>query len=539
MGGSGIDMSFEAVLSATKSNSESSTVGVSPIIHRDEKQLLSEVSCDDDYKYVVNNMDSLSVQTHLQRRFGNYKFMEDMACITRTITSSTTDDMQERSVAADYFNDLKVLGDVESASGHIDTVALDDTENILILKSVKIDKNGVVAAADLTHEAFVGTYGLNQLRQNVPNFSYILDSFQCNPVVNVDKEDYNLCLAGDSGMEYIIQEYVNPARPFGKFARTCSVEEFLDVFYQVMYALDYAHRQVDFTHYDLHTDNVMVRKLDATYQIKYETENGEEYIKTDKLAMIIDYGMSHIKYNETDYGYQWEKYGIFGQSSYIMHDVYKLIMFLALETRQRNPEVFDVLKQFYRFFSDKDELADISTDLKKHNYYALPVIGDSLSLTVQDFMSFVRQSVSFPISTTYDDNTPMLLDDTNYSVDDLVGNPCSDLNDISFRDRVVQKYVEVYKKIETYYSYVMQEYRHRNYRLMVMYMIAFFNNVMIFNRSSKIYENCDDPALNNVFAKLDTVDAYEQEIFNLAHDTDEIRNNDVYRELIPYIFIKE
>ena len=109
-----------------------------------------------------------------------------------------------------------------------------------------------------------------------------------------------------------------------------------------------ANKMIDFTHYDLHTGNILIRDINIEkFQIQYDTENGVEYITTDLIATFIDFGMSHI-YNEDliiagdhiengHYGvYNFLYYDVYPNKSWIMSDIYKVLLYSALVSMNAN-----------------------------------------------------------------------------------------------------------------------------------------------------------------------------------------------------------
>jgi hypothetical protein len=62
---------------------------------------------------------------------------------------------------------------------------------------------------------------------------------------------------------------------------------------QVLCAISIASQKIGFTHYDLHTDNIMIKKTKDDVAITYELEGGTFVIPTfGYIAIIIDFGFS-------------------------------------------------------------------------------------------------------------------------------------------------------------------------------------------------------------------------------------------------------
>ena len=79
-----------------------------------------------------------------------------------------------------------------------------------------------------------------------------------------------------------------------------SEEECLSVILQVMFSLHIAQTHSKFTHYDLHTENIMLRNFDTEnknvwFYYKVNEINYEVPLINNSLAMLIDFGMSHCE----------------------------------------------------------------------------------------------------------------------------------------------------------------------------------------------------------------------------------------------------
>ena len=128
--------------------------------------------------------------------------------------------------------------------------------------------------------------------------------------------------------DYLISEYITGIQLF-KAAKRFNFETFMNIYLQVLFSLAVAYHEFDFTHYDLHTGNILVQDLPEIVFIKYTFKNKTFFIKTNKLARIIDYGMGHINVTlgEKDYGFgNFDYHRFHGKNalkSNLLHDIYK------------------------------------------------------------------------------------------------------------------------------------------------------------------------------------------------------------------------
>ena len=129
-----------------------------------------------------------------------------------------------------------------------------------------------------------------------------------------------------------------------------------------MYALNTAYREFGFTHYDLHGENILFRKIDNydEFYIPY----GGDFIFAEGIVTIIDYGRSYIKIPETNesIGYkpsdgyksnvQSAKYGTYIDQSHPLGDCYRFVSSTLHYMKPRNKDVYEKVKGLlYYFFS--------------------------------------------------------------------------------------------------------------------------------------------------------------------------------------------
>ena len=249
---------------------------------------------------------------------------------------------------------------------------------------------------DLMHELIVGLYGTNLLRRLVPNFAYIYAGFKCSPPLFDGNKVITWCLPSNgSKVNYLLYENIYPAAPLTTFIQKCSGSQWLNLYLQVLYSLRTALATVDFTHYDLNPNNVLLRNLSSIsgpFQIPYPTENGQEYLTSDFVATLMNFECSHITYNKASYGKNGLlEFSIYPYRSWIMHDCYKLLMFsIKLAMDSQNTEVLIEANKVFKFFNSIEE----STDAAKKQFntlYSLPRTESTIKLNIDDFLRYIRR----------------------------------------------------------------------------------------------------------------------------------------------------
>jgi hypothetical protein len=142
------------------------------------------------------------------------------------------------------------------------------------------------------HEYFIGSMLINNLRRKIPNFPITLGFVTCSPPIKA----LNFCRDFER-RPCILYEYIFPSISSRKFFKGCSLEDFLNIFVQVLFAIRMASEEFEFNHKDLHTQNVLVKNIEKYISIPYRTPYGKMYLNTNLVAIIIDYGLSRVKMN--------------------------------------------------------------------------------------------------------------------------------------------------------------------------------------------------------------------------------------------------
>jgi len=220
----------------------------------------------------------------------------------------------------------------------------------------------------LAHEAAVGFLVTNELRRIIPNFTFIYGAFLCQKPNIENGEVISWCPAPKAGEKeptgiygrvgHLVMENATLSISAHTFVRQCSETEFLELYLQIINALRFAHEAADFTHYDLHSGNVLVRRVQPEpLNIRYKTAEGVEmYLVTKIYARIIDYGFSHFRYQGYNFGIKdMGGFNIFWDKGFPMHDAYKFLLSCADQAGKYNKaEIYRLCAKLYRFFIFED-----------------------------------------------------------------------------------------------------------------------------------------------------------------------------------------
>lgn len=375
----------------------------------------------------LGTLDSKEFKTLLRNKFYDPEVMKSAMCATESITYMPP--VEPGNVASNirikrWLHNLRRIG-AESVEGYAMGTDLGLADDTFIIKAPRDPENPV-----LLHEYFVGIYGLNKLRKQVPNFAYIMGGFRCSlPVIDNNKSVVAWCNNTNYPIDYVIYENITPGKTLSEVitgpmigtntdgsrrydsSKGCEFTEWLNYYMQILYALKIAHKEVDYTHYDLHTENVIIREVPQgangkKFKIPYVTENRKtEYLVTGKVATVIDYGLSHIKYEGRGFGVADRvPWGVQAERSFEMHDAYKLLMMSMRDMYLAKREgCLNMASNILKFFNASESVQEIITNQAK-TYYYLPYNDLTASLTFDDLTRYIRnifdtRAIISPIAT--------------------------------------------------------------------------------------------------------------------------------------------
>jgi serine/threonine protein kinase len=215
-----------------------------------------------------------------------------------------------------FFQSSKVLDD--SQSRKVVEHSFVNSKLTLIEKQSKVK----IEIVSLKNEYFIGIYGMNFLRCQIPSFGFYL-------------------FANESGNALsVYQEYV-PGKSFRKFIqenehsnKITFLDQFLSIFLQILLSLEFAQNEMQFTHFDLHSENIIIRPS-QNYSYSVKILNKSIKVKRPSLIpTIIDFGYSTCRLEngkiisnmKTHYKYGYYPFFIPGTDiARVLFDLYYLI----------------------------------------------------------------------------------------------------------------------------------------------------------------------------------------------------------------------
>lgn len=290
-----------------------------------------------------------------------------------------------------YIHNLNQINYEKQTNSYYLTADFENIENMFV---IKVPKTLTGDKVFLIHESFVGLYGTNILRQYIPNFIYVYGSFKCSPPLIDDdtKKVATWCLHDYNSVNYVLFENVFPAITLSKYIEACNGTDFINIYLQVLYSLKLANKVCGFTHYNLHSDNIMLRTLHdgKIFNIRYENENDNiEYFRTKYIPTIIDYSFSRITIDGQNFGkFGYSQFSIYPDRDWIFHDLYKLLMFCIMKAIQvNNISVLTEAEKLFNFFNTSEKMLEAVIRQSPIDF-PLPI----LNLSLVNYIKYIKKS---------------------------------------------------------------------------------------------------------------------------------------------------
>lgn len=195
-----------------------------------------------------------------------------------------------------YFGESRVLSSGQNGVALVTN--FDRSQTSFVIKAMRrFDDKSLT---DQMNEYNIGTYAINKLRSEIPNFAFMFGAFTCSGPRYSDSgqklDILTICENSDDPVLYTIQERVVNSIPLSTFFDRCTRSDALNVLVQIFAALYMAENRYNFTHNDLHTGNILISSLQEPIVIRYDLGGDEPFIiKTQYVAVIIDLGMSYAE----------------------------------------------------------------------------------------------------------------------------------------------------------------------------------------------------------------------------------------------------
>ena len=364
-------------------------------------------------EYSHSAINGPKLQLTVQDKFYDPTIMKEMQCLVGSLVYVPNPKNLGASAGERVRYWLKNRKWLASGSyGNVNISDFDRAKQIFAIKTSTDTKN-------LLHELFVG-FQLNTLRNFIPNFAYVYGGFDCNYPKPIKKpkvpgmatiQDENKlrgwCWNADGKMNMIstiLYENIAPSKTLKDFLLGgATFDQWLNLYLQILFALRLAYDKLEFSHNDMHLNNILVRTIKGTsssnpnYYIPYSTNRGTEYLLTTKIATIIDYGFVHVKVGNEHFGvYNVRHFGVDPDKGRPIADAYRLLMstFEFYGLYQKYDEFVKMkplLKYFWSSFEDSEVENFLDMNFRKLKM-ALPESDKEKKLSLDGLIDYIRKN---------------------------------------------------------------------------------------------------------------------------------------------------
>lgn len=383
------------------------------------------------------NIDYASAKEQLDVNFDERGVQEFTACLVMSsVFMITYDGSIVPAAMKSDFTHLKRIGD-PSDYGIVLRGRLKFEPNFFVLKMTRTYDE--LLNAMTVHELVVGHY-LNQLRaKGISNFVSVYGSFRCSiPVIDEETQMVKEWCSeyASKKVDYVVYEDIKDSmNALSYLMKEQSVYHVASLFLQIAMATRMANDLFPYTHYDLHPGNVLMRDItsafanapippESDFYLRYRTRLGEEfYVLADRVATIIDYGTVFANGYGTPELHPVTN-GRYADRSFPLHDVYKLLCFVAhnmLFVNSVQPDVKAYIRHLLSFFIDTRNMDKVQQYLDAQFVirFSLPYemgSGTSISAFINHIL---KTKIAAAIVTKDPKNHPVFTPDENASYGDV------------------------------------------------------------------------------------------------------------------------
>ena len=327
----------------------------------DQLSIYKGCQIQDRHLYDLKKVCTSCLSMILNQKFINHVDMKAVFCLFDTLFLQTSK-RKENGIYVltknirDYIKNIKLLS-TNTVEGYI---YLADFFSPHIQGIIKFQKKD----SDIPYtirEYYIGINILNKLRYLIPTFVYTLGAFYCPKTIEIiNKKEVPIknplsVLCDEStknNTAFVVYEKI-PGETISTFLKKdkLTFKQFLSIFIQLLLGLEVAQREARFTHFDLHSNNVMIRESDVSSYNVHLDMSTYNVINPEFIPVIIDFGMSTC-YIENQYigSYDYIEYGML---NFMVpgYDMYKFLVYCAFDSKT---DMKNKISSLFRFYVDND-----------------------------------------------------------------------------------------------------------------------------------------------------------------------------------------
>lgn len=302
-------------------------------------------------KNIENYFQSISNQ--LKKKSINGMDINSILYLIRTLLVSSYKGVKMSSAIQNWISSISKI-EQQSAEGWIYIVNILNTSFQVVFKTPQ--ENSKYSKDTLLREFAIGYFAVNKLRYIIPTFMFTFNVFYCNtPGKNGKLDIDNLCIDhnGTDSVYTIIEKIDGYSVSEMIKNDMINFDDWISMYLQILLSLEIAQREINFTHFDLHTSNVLVQtKRKVSYDINID--NYTYSIKNSNITpIIIDFGLSSCKINDKTIGST--EFPMYGMLNFMVqgYDMFKFLCFSAYYANYYSRHnFFSKIIELFKFYGD-------------------------------------------------------------------------------------------------------------------------------------------------------------------------------------------
>lgn len=277
-----------------------------------------------DIETIYMDRDTISATNYIQRLFKNYGIKKILDIIEPIYLVYNADEFFNEKEKLEIY--IKSLNKIFAYHKQLTNILFVEFERFPVISAngqiyiIRVNKSSINTplllvkeplrseSDPISYEYYIGLT-LNQLRlnHNIPSFPIVFGKIHINNknlilyeyVRDKNRTKLSLYKYIKSELKDIIDEFNNsPNQKLQPRTEYRLKKLQLNILYMLIFlllTLQIAQDVYNFTHYDLHLNNILLVKLNRTYKFNIRYHNYNFVIFLDYMPYIIDYGRSHIK----------------------------------------------------------------------------------------------------------------------------------------------------------------------------------------------------------------------------------------------------
>ena len=207
-----------------------------------------------------------------------------------------------------------------------------------------------------------------------PNFCRSVGSLMCeiDPYNKHLDEPFKIDCLYPIEKELLLMEYINNSVKFYKIIKNKNIENNIiySIIKQVLCSIKLAQKEIKLTHYDLHSNNIMIRKCDDDLSFLYIIDDKTQFLINSfgYFPTIIDFGFSYSKDVENDHLHSTLNHTEIGYINNQYDGLFDIRLFLITVSKEivnyrKNKKLRKIVKNiFYKLKPDWNSGWNKSTD---------------------------------------------------------------------------------------------------------------------------------------------------------------------------------